>query len=66
MLNPTRLCLIDSTFNFALEYAIMKVKENEDGVELNGIHQYFVYTVHCLLGSGINVIRRSVEHELVY
>jgi hypothetical protein len=41
-------------FNFILEYAIMKVQENQMGLKLNGTHQLLVYVVEVdLLGESI-------------
>jgi len=53
-------------FNFALEYAIMRVQINHDGLKLNGTHQRLVYAdnVNILQGS-VHTIKKSAKASVV-
>jgi sorting nexin-29 len=49
-------------FNFALEYAIRKVQENQVGFELNGTHKQLVYADDInLLGDNVNPIKEDTD-----
>jgi hypothetical protein len=49
-------------FNFALEYTIRKIQENQVRLKLNGTHHLLAYADDVnLLGDNIDTIKRNTE-----
>jgi len=49
-------------FNFALEYAIRRVRVNQDGLKLNGTHQLLAYADYVnILGGIVHTLKENAE-----
>jgi hypothetical protein len=48
--------------NFALEYEIQKIHDNQVGLKLNGTHQLLIYAHDVyLLGDNVDTVKKNTE-----
>ena len=53
-------------FNFVSEYAIRRVQVHQEGLELNGIHQFLVYADDVnILGGSVHTVKEIAEALIV-
>jgi hypothetical protein len=53
-------------FNFALEYAIRRVRVNQYGLKLKGTHQLLVYADYFkIVGGRVHTIKKNTEALVV-
>ena len=49
-------------FNYALRYDIRRIQINQDGLKLNGIHQFLVYADDVnILGGSVHTVQENAE-----
>ena len=57
-----RRCSIAIALQFVLEYAIRRVQVNQNGLKLNGTHQFVVYGDYVnILGESVHNIKENEE-----
>ncbi|KAJ4448273.1 hypothetical protein ANN_10287 [Periplaneta americana] len=60
-----KMCLSETYSRVRIEYAIRKVQDNRQGLELNGLHQLLVYTDDVnMLGENPQTIRKTRKFYL--
>jgi hypothetical protein len=52
---------------YALEYAIMRVQVNQDGMKLNGTHQFLVYADDVnILGVSVHTVKENRKTQKLW